>query len=309
MSRSTYEERSFPNIFQIWLLISSSSCLDPPGAGRRFAGGGETLREGERRFFGIERFAAAVEEVLGIVGVREPLATGLVLAALDTGGFEALPAFADTAIPDLEAAALFGKDFEGPEETGRGDAEPLPATAGVLARDVEVDVAGTGGFFGGSFFAFPNQSLNSLADSPSSTLPCRILARSVRISSMVLVSRLFVFSLISIAGSDLRRSRVDCVLAGELCDEPAEFVVTLSTAPPGSRLPGFLYAPPPAARLPEPLPIPSSLSSARCRFSSRVRTFDAPGSSSSEPDECLLLPAPAPETGYPCLSLAFFGRP
>lgn len=204
-----YEERSFPNNFQIWLLISSSSCRDPPWTGRRFAGGGESLRDRERRFFGIERFAAVDEEVFEMVGVREPLATGLALAALETGGFDALPAFPGPAIPDLEAGVDFGIGFEEPEETGRGDAEPLPTTAGVLAREVEDDAVGTGGFFGGSFFAFPNQSLNSLADSPSRTLPCRSFARSVRISSIVLVSRLFVFSLMSMAGSAFRRSRVD----------------------------------------------------------------------------------------------------
>ena len=99
-------------------------------------------------------------------------------------------------------------------------------------------MAETAGFFGGSFFAFPNQSLNSRADSPSRTLPCRAFARSWMISSMVRVSRLFVFSLMSFEGSAANRSRTDWALPGE--DDAESVVVVMSTAPPGSRLPDLL---------------------------------------------------------------------
>ena len=115
-----------------------------------------------------------------------------------------------------------------------------PATAGVLAREVDVDVAGPEGFFGASFFAFPNQSLNSRACSPSRTLPCRAFSLSRMISSIVRVSRLFVLSLMSFTGSEARRSLIDWAFPGEVCDEEPPNVVVMSTAPPGSFLPALL---------------------------------------------------------------------
>ena len=136
------------------------------------AGGGETLDDGERRFFGMARLADADEGVLCEGGgMRETPGAGLAPAALETGDFVAVANFAGAAALGLEADVDFRPGFADAEGGGRGEAEPLAATAGVLAREVDADVAGTEVFFGASFFAFPNQSLNSFANAPSRTLP------------------------------------------------------------------------------------------------------------------------------------------
>lgn len=124
-----------------------------------------------------------------------------------------------------------------------GEADPLVSLdaaiwlpAGVLARDVDVESVGEAVFFAATL-PFPNQSLNSRASSPCSTFAALAFSRSLWISSIVRVSRLFTLSLMSIAGAAARRWRTDSELFESAS---AMLVVVISTAPPGSRLPALV---------------------------------------------------------------------
>ena len=77
-----------PKSFQISLLMSFEG---PPAAGRRLAGGGETLEDGERRFFGIDLLTEAED---ALPGGREALGRGFELAALEAGVLAVLAVFA-----------------------------------------------------------------------------------------------------------------------------------------------------------------------------------------------------------------------
>ena len=149
-----------------------------------------------------------------------PVGTGVLdLAVAGTFGGNGLDAGSrcdDDAEPLAEGRGAKGRDRPGVLEAG--EAEPLwvldraafwPLAAGVLARDVDVELACEIAFASLASLAFPNQSLNSFASSPSRVFAFAF-ARSCRISSIVRVSRLFTLSLMSV-GACARRCRMDIV--------------------------------------------------------------------------------------------------
>jgi hypothetical protein len=123
----------------------------------------------------------------------------------------------------LDAPELTDLDAEGPGELELEDAlDGAAVDTWVLVFPV-------------SFFPLPNQSLNSLASSPSN-VAVLALALSCKISSMVRVSRLWTLSLVKVFGSAARRALTDCELL-QLSEVGADVA---SIAPPGSRLPALL---------------------------------------------------------------------